>query len=119
MSGITAATARCLARRGFDVVYEGIRVSPEQIVASALEEGVHLIGLSILSGSHLALVPEVVDRTLGGDRGDDGAEDPDVRVAQAEVGEEEERGHPTSLRPGWCAVEPGVRSAAGRGSAGR
>ena len=47
---------------GFDVVYEGIRVSPAQIVSSALEEGVHLIGLSILSGSHLALVPEVVDR---------------------------------------------------------
>ena len=47
---------------GFDVVYEGIRVSPGQIVASALEEGVHLIGLSILSGSHLALVPEVVER---------------------------------------------------------
>ncbi|MEM8609526.1 MAG: protein meaA [Myxococcota bacterium] len=47
---------------GFDVVYEGIRVSPEQIVASALEEGVHIIGLSILSGSHLALVPEVVER---------------------------------------------------------
>ena len=47
---------------GFDVVYEGIRVSPEQIVASALEEGVHLIGLSILSGSHLALVPEVAER---------------------------------------------------------
>ncbi|MEM7434164.1 MAG: protein meaA [Myxococcota bacterium] len=51
---------------GFDVVYEGIRVSPEQIVASALEEGVHLIGLSILSGSHLALVPEVVDRLAQG-----------------------------------------------------
>jgi (2R)-ethylmalonyl-CoA mutase len=47
---------------GFDVVYEGIRVTPEQIVASALEEGVHLIGLSILSGSHLALVPEVIER---------------------------------------------------------
>lgn len=47
---------------GFDVVYEGIRVSPAQIVASALEEGVHLIGLSILSGSHLALVPEVVQK---------------------------------------------------------
>ena len=47
---------------GFDVVYEGIRVSPEQIVASALEEGVHLIGLSILSGSHLELVPDVVSR---------------------------------------------------------
>ena len=47
---------------GFDVVYEGIRVTPEQIASSALEEGVHLIGLSILSGSHLALVPDVVAR---------------------------------------------------------
>jgi (2R)-ethylmalonyl-CoA mutase len=37
-------------------------VSPQQIVASALEEGVHLVGLSILSGSHLALVPEVLRR---------------------------------------------------------
>ena len=55
---------------GFDVVYEGIRVSPEQIVASALEEGVHLIGLSILSGSHLALVPEVVERLADAGLGD-------------------------------------------------
>ncbi len=55
---------------GFDVVYEGIRVSPEQIVASALEEGVHLIGLSILSGSHLELVPEVVQRLHDAGLGD-------------------------------------------------
>lgn len=55
---------------GFDVVYEGIRVSPEQIVASALEEGVHLIGLSILSGSHLALVPEVLQRLRDAGLGD-------------------------------------------------
>ncbi len=55
---------------GFDVVYEGIRVSPEQIVASALEEGVHLIGLSILSGSHLALVPDVVQRLRDAGLGD-------------------------------------------------
>jgi (2R)-ethylmalonyl-CoA mutase len=47
---------------GFEVVYEGIRVTPEQIVASALEEGVHLIGLSILSGSHLELVPQVLEK---------------------------------------------------------
>ena len=47
---------------GFDVVYEGIRVTPEQLVASALEEGVHLIGLSILSGSHMELVPDVIER---------------------------------------------------------
>jgi len=47
---------------GFEVVYEGIRVSPERLVASALEEGVHLIGISILSGSHLELVPQIVVR---------------------------------------------------------
>jgi (2R)-ethylmalonyl-CoA mutase len=43
-----------------EVVYEGIRLTPEQIIASARDEGVHLIGLSILSGSHLRLVPEVL-----------------------------------------------------------
>ncbi|MCB9599606.1 MAG: protein meaA [Sandaracinus sp.] len=47
---------------GFDVVYEGIRVTPEQLVASALEEGVHLVGLSILSGSHLVLALDVLER---------------------------------------------------------
>ena len=45
---------------GMEVVYEGIRLSPEQIVTSARDEGVHLVGLSILSGSHLRLVPEVL-----------------------------------------------------------
>lgn len=45
---------------GFDVVYEGIRLTPAQIVASAVQEGVHLVGLSILSGSHNELVPEIV-----------------------------------------------------------
>jgi ethylmalonyl-CoA mutase len=47
---------------GFEVIYEGIRVTPEQIVASALEEGVNVIGLSILSGSHMELVPDVLAR---------------------------------------------------------
>jgi (2R)-ethylmalonyl-CoA mutase len=45
-----------------EVVYEGIRLTPEQIVRSARDEGVHLIGLSILSGSHGVLVLEVLDR---------------------------------------------------------
>ena len=45
---------------GFEVVYDGIRLTPEQIARSAQQEGVHLIGLSILSGSHLALVPAVL-----------------------------------------------------------
>ena len=45
---------------GFEVVYQGIRLTPEQIVAAAVAEDVHVVGLSILSGSHLALVPEVL-----------------------------------------------------------
>jgi (2R)-ethylmalonyl-CoA mutase len=47
---------------GLEVVYEGIRLTPDEIVSSALQEGVHLIGLSILSGSHLALAPEIARR---------------------------------------------------------
>ena len=46
---------------GFEVVYQGIRLTPEQIVAAAVAEDVHLVGLSILSGSHMELVPEVLD----------------------------------------------------------
>jgi (2R)-ethylmalonyl-CoA mutase len=45
---------------GFEVVYEGIRLTPQQIANAALEEGVHVVGLSILSGSHLPLVKEVL-----------------------------------------------------------
>ncbi len=46
---------------GFEVVYQGIRVTPAQLAQSAVEEGVHLVGLSVLSGSHNDLVPEVLD----------------------------------------------------------
>jgi (2R)-ethylmalonyl-CoA mutase len=45
---------------GMEVVYEGIRLTPEQIAESAMQEGVHVIGLSILSGSHMDLIPEMV-----------------------------------------------------------
>jgi len=45
---------------GFEVIYEGIRLTPAQIVNAALEEGVHVVGLSILSGGHGPLVSEVV-----------------------------------------------------------
>jgi (2R)-ethylmalonyl-CoA mutase len=45
---------------GFEVLYEGIRLTPNQIVNAALEESVHIVGLSILSGSHLALVEDVL-----------------------------------------------------------
>jgi (2R)-ethylmalonyl-CoA mutase len=46
---------------GFEVVYQGIRLTPEQIVAAAVAEDVHCVGLSILSGSHMELVPTVLD----------------------------------------------------------
>jgi (2R)-ethylmalonyl-CoA mutase len=45
---------------GFEVVYSGIRLTPAQIVAAAVEEDVHVVGLSVLSGSHLSVVPEVI-----------------------------------------------------------
>jgi (2R)-ethylmalonyl-CoA mutase len=45
---------------GMDVVYEGIRLTPEQIARSAVDEGVHVVGLSILSGSHRELIPAVI-----------------------------------------------------------
>jgi (2R)-ethylmalonyl-CoA mutase len=46
---------------GMDVVYEGIRLTPTQIATSAAQEGVHVVGLSILSGSHRELIPAVID----------------------------------------------------------
>ncbi|HTX63293.1 MAG TPA: protein meaA [Acidimicrobiales bacterium] len=47
---------------GFEVVYQGIRLTPAQIVAAARDEDVDVVGLSVLSGSHLELVPEILDR---------------------------------------------------------
>ncbi len=54
---------------GFEVIYQGIRLTPAQIVAAAVQEGVHVVGLSVLSGSHLEVVPAVVDglRAAGAD----------------------------------------------------
>ncbi|HEX4280485.1 MAG TPA: protein meaA [Solirubrobacteraceae bacterium] len=46
---------------GMDVVYEGIRLTPSQIATSAAQEGVHIVGLSILSGSHRELIPAVME----------------------------------------------------------
>jgi (2R)-ethylmalonyl-CoA mutase len=50
---------------GMDVVYEGIRLTPSQIANSAAQEGVHVVGLSILSGSHRELIPAVLDEMRG------------------------------------------------------
>jgi len=55
---------------GMEVVYEGIRLTPAQIARSAVDEGVHVIGLSILSGSHRELIPDVLDALRGAGGGD-------------------------------------------------
>lgn len=53
--------ARALRDAGMEVIYTGLRQTPEMIVNSALQEDVHVIGLSILSGAHNAIVPRVMD----------------------------------------------------------
>jgi methylmalonyl-CoA mutase C-terminal domain/subunit len=52
--------ARALRDAGFEVIYTGLRQTPEQIVAAALQEDVDVIGLSILSGAHMRLFPEIM-----------------------------------------------------------
>ena len=53
--------ARALRDAGFEVVYTGLHQTPEMVVRAAVEEDVHVVGLSILSGAHNALVPEIMD----------------------------------------------------------
>jgi ethylmalonyl-CoA mutase len=55
---------------GMDVVYEGIRLTPSQIATSAAQEGVHVVGLSILSGSHRELIPAVIEALQAAGAGD-------------------------------------------------
>lgn len=62
--------ARALRDAGFEVIYTGLRQTPEQIAAAAVQEDVDAVGLSILSGAHNRLLPEVI-RLLG----ERGAED--------------------------------------------
>lgn len=53
--------AQALRDAGMEVIYTGLRQSPEMIAAAALQEDVAVVGISILSGAHMALVPRVVD----------------------------------------------------------
>ena len=53
--------ARALRDAGMEVIYTGLRQTPEMIAEAALQEDVDVVGLSILSGAHLALVPRVVE----------------------------------------------------------
>ena len=55
---------------GMDIAYEGIRLTPEQLVAAALEDQAHVLGLSILSGSHIPLVEDLIERMREAGLGD-------------------------------------------------
>ncbi len=62
--------ARALRDSGMEVIYTGLRQTPEMIVEAALQEDVDVIGLSILSGAHMGLVPRVLDLMKANDLSD-------------------------------------------------
>jgi methylmalonyl-CoA mutase C-terminal domain/subunit len=53
--------ARALRDAGFEVIYTGLHQTPEMIVQAAIQEDAHVVGISVLSGAHNALVPEVIN----------------------------------------------------------
>jgi methylmalonyl-CoA mutase C-terminal domain/subunit len=53
--------ARALRDAGFEVVYTGLHQTPEMIVSAAIQEDVHVVGVSVLSGAHNALMPEIIE----------------------------------------------------------
>ena len=53
--------ARCLRDAGMDVIYTGLHRTPEQVVMAAIQEDVDILGISILSGAHMTVVPKVLD----------------------------------------------------------
>lgn len=61
--------ARALRDAGMEVIYTGIRQTPEMIVESALQEDVDVVGLSVLSGAHMALLPLVAQKLQEADMG--------------------------------------------------
>ena len=53
--------ARCLRDAGMDVIYTGLHRTPEEVVAAAAQEDVDVLGVSLLSGAHMTLVPRIVE----------------------------------------------------------
>jgi methylmalonyl-CoA mutase C-terminal domain/subunit len=62
--------ARALRDAGMEVIYTGLRQTPEQIASAAIQEDVDVVGLSILSGAHLSICPRVVELLKAGGAGD-------------------------------------------------
>src|SRR5213592_1858385 len=62
--------ARCLRDAGMDVVYTGLHRTPEEVVSAAVQEDVDVLGVSLLSGAHMTLIPRVVELMRAADAGD-------------------------------------------------
>src|SRR3989440_595252 len=62
--------ARCLRDAGMDVVYTGLHRTPEEVVAAAVQEDVDVLGVSLLSGAHMTLIPRIVALMRAADAGD-------------------------------------------------
>jgi methylmalonyl-CoA mutase C-terminal domain/subunit len=81
--------ARALRDAGMEVIYTGLRQTPEMIASAALQEDVDVVGLSILSGAHMTLVPRVLDLMKANGQGDTpvfvGGIIPDEDAAQLSV----------------------------------
>jgi methylmalonyl-CoA mutase, C-terminal domain len=99
--------ARALRDAGMEVIYTGLHQTPEQIVATAIEEDAHALGISILSGAHMTLVPRIVELLR-----EHGAEDVVVTVGgtipQQDISKLKELGVAEVFTPG-APVEDIVR----------
>src|SRR2546430_16320004 len=54
--------ARCLRDAGMDVIYTGLHRTPEEVAAAAVQEDVDVLGVSVLSGAHMTLIPRIVEQ---------------------------------------------------------
>jgi methylmalonyl-CoA mutase cobalamin-binding domain/chain len=62
--------ARCLRDAGMDVIYTGLHRTPEEVAAAAVQEDVDVLGVSLLSGAHMTLIPRIVDHLRQAQAGD-------------------------------------------------
>lgn len=114
---------RLLIDAGFEVIYSGLRQTPEQVVRAAFQEDVDAIGISILSGSHMSLVPRVLDLLREADASDDIAVVAGGIIPDEDADRLLEAGVAAIFGPGASTeeivggVENAIRRHAGRGQA--
>jgi methylmalonyl-CoA mutase, C-terminal domain len=99
--------ARALRDAGFEVVYTGLHQSPEQIVQAVIQEDADALGLSLLSGAHLVLVPRVVELLRGAGR-DDVLIVVGGIIPEADIGPLQRAGVARVFTPGASLAEIGV-----------